>query len=44
MQQILQFPLMDDLVNSYITLERLHLRNCFVKAVTADNQNYVKAV
>jgi len=44
MQQILQFPLMDDLVNSYITLERLHLRNCFIKAVTADNQNYVKAV
>lgn len=35
---------MDDLVNSYISLERLHLRNCFFKALSNDNQNFVKSV
>jgi COG4 transport protein len=35
---------MDDLVNNYIVLEKLHLRNAFIKGLTSDNTTYVKVI
>jgi len=44
MQRLLQFPLIDELVNNYIVLERFYIKNSLLKALENDNREYVKIV
>jgi hypothetical protein len=37
MQRDLQFPLVDELVNNYIMLEKFYVKNCLFKGVLIDN-------
>ncbi|CDW72213.1 UNKNOWN [Stylonychia lemnae] len=43
-QRQIQFPLIDELVNNYIVLEKFYLRNSLNKALDQDNQEYVKII
>jgi len=33
MQHQLKFSLIDDMVNQYIVVEKMHIRNCYLKAL-----------
>ena len=44
LQRQLQFPLIDELVNNYIVLERFYIKNSLFLALESDNREYVKTV
>ena len=44
MQHQLKFSLIDDMVNQYIVIEKMHIRNCYLKALISDNHSYVKNI
>ena len=43
-QNIIDFPRIDELMDVYVTFERCYIQNAFVKGIHLDNQEFINMV